>query len=154
MKIILLKDVPKVGKRGEIKNVSDGYARNFLFLQNLAEQATEFSFKKIEQEKKLQKEKKEKIHGTFHVFREALENRGVVIQKKADEKGNLYAGVSANEIIEALKMAKYPVPIELTQQMIELPEHIKMLGEYKVKIIFAPEEKIDFTVQIQGEREK
>ena len=154
MRIILLKNVPKTGRRGEIKNVSDGYARNFLFPQSFAEPATKLAIKKIEQENISQKEKRLKTHGEFHVLRESLNDRGVVIRKKADDKGNLYAGVTAEEIIEALKKMSFIVPMKLTKKMIELGEHLKTLGERKVKIIFAPDENINFTVQIRDEREK
>lgn len=158
MKIILLKDVLKVGRCGEAKNVSDGYARNFLFPKNLAERATETAIKKMETEKLSQKLKKEMVHEQFHELREVLLSRGVVIQKKTDEKGNLYAGVTAEEIIEVLKEKKYPVPEKLNKKMIVFPEHVKSVGKHSAKIIFAPGEEINLKIeikpQISDEREK
>lgn len=158
MKVIFKKDVPKVGSRGETKNVSDGYARNFLFPKNLAEMATETAIKKTETEKLSQKLKKERMHEQFHALREVLLSRGVVIQKKTDEKGNLYAGVTAEEIIEILKEKKYPVPDKLNKKMIIFTEHIKSVGEHSAKIIFAPGEEINLKIeikpQISDEREK
>ena len=66
MKVILLKDAPRIGKRGDIKNVSDGYARNFLFPGGFAEQATNSAIKKVEQENEIKKIKKEKSHKVFY----------------------------------------------------------------------------------------
>lgn len=157
MKIILLKDVPGVGRRGEIKNVSPGYARNFLFSQDLAEPATDKSIKRAEAEKSLKKVKKEKAHQEFHALKEALmgksfnsaQDKGVIIRKKVDEKGHLYAGVTAEGIIEALRAAKYPIPKKLTKKMIKTKNHIKTLGEHEVTIRFAESEEIILKIEVQ-----
>lgn len=156
-KIILLKDVPSVGKRGEIKNVSPGYARNFLFPQDLAELATDKSIKRAGAEKSLKKVKKEKAHQEFHALKETLmgksfdsaQGNGVIIRKKVDEKGNLYAGVTTEEIIEALKAAKYQVPEKLTKKMIQTKNPIKTLGEHEITIRFAESEEIILKVEVQ-----
>jgi len=149
MKVILLKDAPRIGKRGDIKNVSDGYARNFLFPGGFAEQATNSAIKKVEQENEIKKIKKEKSHKVFYALKESLTERGVVINKKADEAGKLYAGVQKKEIIEALRELKFPVPENLDDKMIELSEHIKTLGEHTAKIIFAPNEEIILKVEVR-----
>lgn len=149
MKIILLKDVPKVGKRGDIKNTSDGFARNFLFPQSFAVPASDSAVKKIEKENELKKIEKEKTHEKFHALKEELVGRGVVIHKKTDEAGNLYAGVSRKEIIEALKELKFPVPGNLNEDMIQLSEHIKTLGEHTAKIVFSPNEEISLKVEVR-----
>src|SRR3989338_5722308 len=83
MKIILLKDVAKVGRKGEVKDVSDGYARNFLILRNLALPATNENIKKTEAEMKGKKALHERSHEEFHNLRAALSERGIVIKKKA-----------------------------------------------------------------------
>src|SRR3989338_2866328 len=117
MKVIFLKDAPKIGKRGDIKNVSDGYAMNFLFPHGFAEPLTNSAIKKIEQENEIKKIKKEKSHKAFYALKEQLTDspstgsgQGVIIYKKADEAGKLYAGVSKKEIIEALRKLKFSVP--------------------------------------------
>lgn len=153
MKIILLKEVPKVGRRGEIKNVSDGYARNFLFAKKLAGIATDSAIKKVAQEQKFKKEKKEKIHEEFYSLKKALIGRGVVVRKKTDEKGSLYSGVTAEEIIEALKAAKYPVSEKLNKKMMSFPKHIKSVGEHTAEITFGQGEKIEIKVIVEKEIE-
>lgn len=134
MKIILLQDIAKVGKRGEIKNVSDGYARNFLLLQNFALLATQENVKKIEQESKQKAISKEKTHESFHTLKTALAERGVVIRKKANDKGELYAGVSSKEILVAIKTLKFPMPENLTEKMISFDAPIKTTGKHEAEI--------------------
>lgn len=142
MKIILLKDVPKLGRKGDVKNVADGYGRNMLIRNALAELATSEALKKAEEESKSASKQKEKAHSAFHALRAALMERGVVIRKKTNEttqKGagqevSLYAGVSPKEILEALRALKFPVPDDLDESMIEMEKHIKTTGTHEVKI--------------------
>jgi len=147
MKVILLKDVAKLGQRGEIKDVSDGYARNFLILQNLASPATPENLKKAEEEQKSKKIQKEHEHEGFHALQAALaEPRlpdgqgGIVIKKKAYKNGKLYAAVSAKEILEALKKLGFPSPANLNEDMINFGAPIKTTGLHEAKIILDKEE--------------
>lgn len=140
MKIILLKDVAKLGRKGDVKNVADGYGRNMLIRTGLAELATPGTVKKAEEESKSASKQKEKAHSAFHALRAALMERGVVIKKKANEKGELYAGVSPKEILEALRALKFPVPDDLDESMIKMEKHIKTTGTHEVKIKLGAEE--------------
>ena len=147
MRIILLKDVAKLGRRGDIKDVSDGYARNFLILQNLASPATPENLKKAEEEQKSKKIQKEHEHEGFHALQAALaEPRlpdgqgGIVIKKKAYKNGKLYAAVSAKEILEALKKLNFLVPENLKAGMIKFDSPIKTIGSHEAKIILGKEE--------------
>ncbi|MEK7559751.1 MAG: 50S ribosomal protein L9 [Patescibacteria group bacterium] len=148
MKIILLKDVPNVGKSGEVKNVSDGYARNFLLARGFAKPATDSAIKNAAQKEKNKKEKMGRLHEEFHTLKEELLGRGITIRKKTDEQGHLYSSVTADEIIEALKSAKYTVPAKLDKKIIEIQTPIKSLGKHEVKVHFANEE-ITLTVEAQ-----
>ncbi|MDP3935275.1 MAG: 50S ribosomal protein L9 [Candidatus Giovannonibacteria bacterium] len=140
MKVILLKDVPKLGRKGEVKDVSDGYARNFLILQNLASPATPENIKKAEEELKSKKVQKEHEHEGFHALRSALAEKGIVIKKKAYKNGKLYAAISGEEIIEALKKLDFPVPKNLEAEMIKFDSPIKTTGFHEAKIILGREE--------------
>ena len=135
MKIIFLKDVPKTGKRGEVKNVSDGYARNFLLPQGLVELATDAAIKKIERENQNKKVEKSKEDQEFMALGEAAAKKGIVIKKRAYKNGKLYAAVSAKEILSALKSTGFPLPENLTEDMIHFEIPIKTLGQHKIKII-------------------
>ena len=134
MKIILLQDIAKVGKRGEVKNVSDGYARNFLLLRNLASPATDKNVKKLEAEMKRKGASKEKTHEVFNALKAALAERGIVIRKKADEKGKLYAAVSAKDILDALRALDFPVPGDLDEKMISIAKPVKTTGSHEALI--------------------
>lgn len=149
MKIILLKDVVGVGQKGAFKNVSDGYARNFLLPQKLADLATPQIIKKLEDEIKNSKIKKEKEHEEFHALKSAVAERGVVIKKKADEKGKLYAAISAKDILEALKDLGFPTPKNLKENMVIFEKPIKTIGSAEAQIKFPPGEEITVKVEVE-----
>lgn len=134
MKIILLKDVAKLGRKGEVKNVADGYGRNMLIKNGLAELATPGAVKKIEEESKSASKQKEKEHSAFHALRAALMERGVVIKKKANAKGELYAGVSPKDILEALRALKFPLPENIDDSTVIIETPIKTIGVHEAKI--------------------
>lgn len=140
MKVILLKDVSKVGKKGEVKDVADGYARNMLLPMKLAMLAIDGTIKQFEEESKSKKAQKERAHGEFHALRSALMERGVVLKKKANENGDLYAAVSPKEILEALHELKFPTPANLDEKMILIDTPIKNLGTHEAKIKMGKDE--------------
>ncbi|MFH1253126.1 MAG: 50S ribosomal protein L9 [Candidatus Uhrbacteria bacterium] len=130
MKIILLKDVPSYGKEGDIVEVSDGYARNFLFPQNLAVQATPQSeiVVKEKKEKKQRDEKKElKAAGQLASNLDDLE---VEVSVKVNEAGKLYAAVSGHDVAEAVKKEK----IKIEPDWVKFSQPIKEVGDYEVTI--------------------
>ncbi len=149
MKIILLKDVANIGRAGTIKDVSDGYARNFLLPQKLADIATAHTIKKLEEEAKNKKVKKEKEHEGFHALRSALVERGISIKKKTDEKGGLYAAISAKDILEALRELNFPVPKNIAEDAITFDAPIKTTGSGEARIHFPPNEKIVVKVEVE-----
>ncbi len=149
MKIILLKDVYRIGKKGDIKKVTDGYARNFLLKQKLAVIATDSTIKNMEREKTAKKSQLERTHSIFHLLKESLVDNAVIIRKKADEGGSLYSSVSKTEILDSLKALNFPVPENLKEKNIEIEKHIKNIGEHEVKITFSSGEEIKFKLIVQ-----
>lgn len=130
MKIVLLKDVPSYGKEGDTINVSDGYARNFLFPQNLAVQATpkamNLAKEKIEQkEKEVKKGLKE-----AGKLASALDDLEVEILAKVSEGGKLYAAVSNKDVVSAVKKAG----VKIESGWVKFSEPIKETGAYEVLI--------------------
>ncbi|MBI2023330.1 50S ribosomal protein L9 [Candidatus Giovannonibacteria bacterium] len=137
MKIILLKDVLNVGKRGDVKDVSDGYARNFLIPNNLAKLATSSGIaerdKELSEKKAKEAAETEKFGGFEKQTRE--KTAGVLrLSKKADEKGNLYAAISAEDVAHALRGLKIAHIPENIQELISFTEHIKVIGTHEVKV--------------------
>ena len=131
MKVILLKDVPKLGKKFDVKDVSDGHALNFLMPRGLVTSATESAVKKLAE----QKEKagaEEKIQAELLVKSlGALKETTVKISGKANDKGHLFAGITKEILLaEILKQAH----MNLDPETVVLEKPIKELGEHKVTV--------------------
>ena len=129
MKIILLKDVENLGREGEVKDVADGYARNLLIPQNMAELATDASIAKSE-EKKLQLEKKAKTElEEAQKLAEQLEGRELFIKVK-EKEGKLFGSVNEKTVAKVLKDEGINIP----SSSINIAEPIKDMGEYDAQI--------------------
>lgn len=131
MKVILLKDVPKVGRKFEVKEVSDGYATNLLLPRGLAEKATPQALtelkKQIDESSASEKIQQELLHKNF----DSLKKAEIKIQKPANEEGHLFAGVKADELKNAIEAQ---LGIVLPKNFIELEHPLKTTGEHLVKI--------------------
>ncbi|SNS53628.1 LSU ribosomal protein L9P [Anaerovirgula multivorans] len=125
MKVILLQDVKGQGKKGEIVNVSDGYARNFLFPKNLATEATTGNMKTLEQQNKAKKLKKEQELDKAKKLAAEIEKLTVEIKAKAGEGGRLFGSVTSKDIIEAVEKNH---KMKLDKKKLVLPDPIRELG--------------------------
>lgn len=131
MKVILLQDVKSLGKKGEIVEVSDGYARNYVLPKKLGAEANSKNMNDL----KLQKANEEKI--AKQLLEEAqelaklLETKEVVVKMKSGEGGKTFGSISSKEIAEE---AKKQCDLELDKKKIQLPEAIKSLGVYEVQV--------------------
>lgn len=130
MKIILLKDVPKLGKKDDIKDVSDGYARNFLIPKGLVAPLTPALLKEAEARKAKEAAKVQKEIEAAKDLAEKIKKVKMTIKAKANEKEELFGSVDSAQIAEALKEKG----IEVAKNQVVLKEPIKKLGDYKVKI--------------------
>ncbi len=130
MKVILLKEVPTLGKEGDVVEVSDGHALNFLFPQNLAITATpEALQRKKEREEESKKQSSKELSKAGDLARK-LDGFELLIEEKANDTGTFYGAVGPEAIAKALKKAGFPVDPE----MIELPEPIKEPCERALRI--------------------
>ena len=127
MKVILLKDVAKVGQHGTIKAVADGYAMNFLIARGLAEQATPEKVRAFEAQTKAESDEKAKREGEVKTLIQSLEGRRVEMKARATEKGGLFKAITAADIARLLNAG---IPTDAI--MLEKP--IKATGEYAMKI--------------------
>ena len=131
MKVILLEDVKSLGKKGEIVNVSDGYARNYVLPKKLGVEANSANMNDL----KLQKANADKV--AQEQLEEAqkmaalLETKEVVLKMKSGEGGKAFGSISSKEIASA---AKQQCALELDKKKIQLPEAIKALGVYEVSV--------------------
>lgn len=130
MQIILLQDVKNLGKKGELKNISDGYARNFLFVKKLAEIASREAVERLNLQKK--KEKTEELESLEKTKKLAMELKDKLIEIKAKGKGGkLFGSILAKDIVKAINNFGF----DISEKSIILPAHIKEVGEYEIKII-------------------
>lgn len=131
MKVILVKDVPKVGQIDDVKDVSDGYALNFLIPHGLAKKATEKLVGQIEKSKEQKETKKTQKESKLTKDLKNLEGREVVLEEKTNEQGHLFAKVHRDEIVAVLKKE---VNIDLGPEAILLEEPIKEVGKFDIPI--------------------
>jgi len=145
MKIILLKDIKKMGEVGEVLNVADGYARNFLFPQRLAEQATERSLKKVEEIKTKKLQKEENKTKEIREIAKEISGKKIIISAKAKD-GKLFGSVDANKIAEEIKKQ---LSVEIASDAIKIKVPIKEIGEIEIEIIFTNEIKAKLFIEIK-----
>ena len=131
MKVIFLQDVPRVGKRHDVKDISDGYAVNFLFPRKLAEPATAKALAALEQRKKNIQIEREVQEDLLLKNLEEIKGKVVHIRAKADEKGHLFQGIHPKEIVEAMKTEHRA---DISEEFIVLPKPVKELGEFEIPI--------------------
>ncbi len=145
MKVILLEDVKKLGKKGDLVDVADGYARNYLLPRNLAQEATAGGIKQNKQKKAALEKRKKKEKDLAQEIAEKLSKTSVTLKVKAGDQGKLFGSVTSKDISEALKEQQQ---IQVDRRKIELTEPIKSLGSYEVDIKLAPEVEAKLTVKI------
>lgn len=135
MNVIFLQDVKGKGKKGEIKNVSEGYARNYLLPNNLATEASKGALKTLEVKKQGEEKRAEEKLNEAKMFKEELEKLTVEIKAKSGEGGKLFGAVTSKQIADTLaKMKK-----KIDKRKIELDEPIRALGYTNVPIKLHPE---------------
>ena len=132
MRIILLQDIENVGKKYEIKEVADGYARNFLIPKGLAKPATEEALKWLETQKEIEAKKAEEELKKVQEKATAIDGQEIIISVKIGEEGQLFESITSQKISEKLK----EIGFEIKKTQIDLIEPIKELGEYLIKIKF------------------
>jgi large subunit ribosomal protein L9 len=130
MKIILLDDVAKVGRRGEVRDVSDGYARNFLIPKKLALSASAGNLKNLEHIKQQQDSKAQRIKGDAQGLQQRIEALTYEERRQASEEGKLFGSVTSQDLADFL--GRHGIKIE--RRRIHLDEPIKSLGETTVPI--------------------
>jgi large subunit ribosomal protein L9 len=148
MKVIFLKDVKGKGKKGEVKNVADGYAQNYLFKQGLAIEATEANLKSLEAKKRKEKQLAEKELEEAKKLKETIEKLTVEMTAKAGEGGRLFGSITAKQIAEQLAKTHQ---IKIDKRKIELEDAIRSLGYTKVPVKLHSEVTATLTVHVKEE---
>ncbi len=148
MQVILKKDVQNLGEAGDMVNVKDGYARNFLIPQNAAEVATEGAIKNREQNIARIKAKQEKLHQEALATAEKIEKFGELkLSAKAGESGKLFGTITTKKLTEELKAQS---GIEVDKKNVSLNAPINKVGEYKMLIKLTSKVKCELAVSVSA----
>ncbi len=149
MEIILREDIERLGSRGQVVKVADGYARNYLLPKRLAVPATEANKKIVEQERQAHLRREAKLKGEAEDLAKLMTGVAVTIAQKAGENDQLFGSVTAKDIAEALEGQNYTID----RRKIHLDQPIKQLGEFKVPVHLHRDVTAEITVNVVKEEE-
>jgi len=135
VEVILNKDVEKIGRAGTVVRVKEGFARNFLFPQNLAKPATPESLKRLEQERLVRSAQSAKLKEESELIKQRLSKVSLTIPALTQGEEKLYGSIHAHEIAEVLKTEGFSID----KSAIDLAEPIKSLGIYEIPVKLHPE---------------
>jgi len=147
MKVILTKDLKGTGFAGDIVNVSDGYARNFLFPKGIAKEATAKNLNVAKQQKKAIEKRRMLERLSAEEAAKRLNGLNVVVKAKCGENGRLFGSITAKEISEAILDQH---GIEIDKKRIVMDDHIKELGETKLSVKVFSGIAADITVSVEA----
>jgi len=141
MKVLLFEDVDSLGWLGDVVEVKDGYARNYLLPQGIAKAATEANIKAISEEKAKRAEQRIAEKKRLEEAAEKVKDAEAVIAAKANEQGHLFGSVGPKEIAENLRKQGF----EVANEIVKMAEHLKQVGTHQVDLKFTE----DLTVSVQ-----
>ncbi|MCD4700333.1 MAG: 50S ribosomal protein L9 [Candidatus Aegiribacteria sp.] len=150
MKVLLIKSVEDIGLGGDIVDVADGYARNYLFPRNFAVKATSAAVKSSELYRSRALEEQARVSAESQQLADKLKGFDVMIKAAADDTGHLYGSVTERHIAEIINEAGFEIDIE----QVLLSEHLKALGEYPVSVKIYGDIRTEITVRILSEEEE
>lgn len=142
MKVVLLDDIDRVGKAGEIVDVSDGFCRNFLFPQKKALEATEGALKQYEARKRAIEKQQAAKKSEAEAAAEKLKDLSVDIKANVGDEGKLFGAITTQDIYKALQAKGY----EIERKQIEIDAPFKEVGTFPVRVRLHPE--VEVTIQI------
>ncbi len=148
MRVLLIKDVKNLGKRGEIKEVKEGYGKNFLIAKGFAKHATDAVIAEWEREQQEAAEREAQEIARLKEIEKRLGALTLTIRKKLGANGSLYGAVTKEDIAEALKVQE---GIEIDKKSVELEHPIKATGSYTVSIKLGHGIHAALNVEVTGE---
>ena len=147
MDLILREDIEKLGARGELVKVADGYARNYLLPKRLAVVANASNKKIVDQERDAHLRRDAKLQSEAADLGKLLSAVTVTIKQKAGEEGHLFGTVNSKDIAEALELQNYIID----RRKIQLDDPIKQVGEYKIPVKLHKDVMAEITVNVAAE---
>lgn len=146
MKVILTQSLPKLGKGGEIVDVSNGYARNYLLPQNLALKATTAVVKHFEERKQALARKEEKLYQDAQALAQKLADVAIVIKAKVGDEGKLYGTVTIKDISHSLEEQGFTID----RKQIDIKSPIKLMGEHLINIRLHSRVNLELKVVVEA----
>lgn len=148
MKVILTKDVANVGKQGDVANVAEGYARNFLFPRKLAIEANKGNLSHLERQHQVEERLKEQRVASAQKRADKLDGKTVKVKAKTGSGTKLYGSITAQDIADAVQEQ---LGVEVDKRKIHLPKPIRSLGSLDLPVQFHREVTATFTVDVEAE---
>jgi len=148
MKVVLRKDVPTLGKAGDIKDVADGYGRNYLIPRGLAAVATKTALANVQSHQAAEGRRRARTDAENQELAQRISAEPVAVKAKVGEHGRLYGSVTTADIATALARATGHA---FDKRDIDIPEPIRSLGDHTVRVHVAPHLTANLTVQVEQE---
>jgi large subunit ribosomal protein L9 len=148
VKVVLRRDVPTLGKAGEVKDVADGYGRNYLIPRGLAAMASRTAMENVEAHKVAETRRREKLDEEAQALARRIEETPIVIQARTGEGGRLYGSVTSADIADALA-AQMGSPID--KRNVDLGEPIRHVGAHTARIHVAPRVTVPLNIRVEAE---
>jgi large subunit ribosomal protein L9 len=149
MKVILLSDVAKLGRKGDLIEVSEGYGRNYLVPRKMAEEATREKLEEWKQRQNAMEKKARKEEEEARTHRNLIQGKQVVLMATAGDKGKLFGSVTAAQIADGIR-AKFGIDVD--RKDIRLSGQIKEVGSYSLLIKLYPGVEAEMTVLVEAEK--
>ncbi|WP_024832760.1 50S ribosomal protein L9 [Ruminiclostridium josui] len=147
MKVILKQDVKGLGKKEQMVEASDGYARNFLLPRGLAVEATSSNINIMKTKKEAEAQKKEREIAQAKELAKKIKDITVTLKVKAGENGKLFGSITSKDVAEALKSQQ---KIDIDKKKLVMPDSLKSVGTFEVEVKLYPEINSKFTVKIES----
>ncbi|HOO86419.1 MAG TPA: 50S ribosomal protein L9 [Synergistales bacterium] len=148
MKVILKQDVNKLGASGDLVEISDGYARNFLFPRNLADEATPERMKEWKDKEAARKKKEVRLEKEARELQKKLSGRAVKVKASIGEKGRLFGSITAANVAESIVSQ---LAVEVEKKNLRMPESVKQIGSYSFTVRLHPGIEAEMTLIVEGE---
>lgn len=145
MKLVLLSDLGSLGRQGDVVDVSDGYARNYLLPRKLASKATNASIAAAEKAASTRGEAERKVRQEAENLASQLEGTRVVLAAQAGDEGRLYGSVGVGDVVEGIR--KF-TGLQIDRKHVELAEPIKAIGLHQVTVRLHPEIAVPVTIDV------
>lgn len=148
MKVILKQDVNKLGASGDLVEIADGYARNFLFPRNLAEEATPERMKEWKDKEAARKKKEIRLEKEARELQKKLSGRAVKVKASIGDTGRLFGSVTAANVAESIAAQ---LGVEVEKKNLRMPDAVKQIGNYPFTVRLHPGIEAEMTLIVEGE---